>query len=132
MSEGLMVVYVRDGKATYSFRGTEEWIGPDGLANVTNPSGFNILAQALNEATGVDFRPEQQRTIERVLAAGVEEYGTQKHTTVTLAAEQKPRLRDCDMVEASLLCLTLRQEEVSCDKVKASENMQQRQILYLQ
>lgn len=76
MSDGLMVVYHRKGKATYSFRGTEEWIGPDGLANLTNPSGFNILAQALHKATGVDLRPEQQKTIFKVLEAGVNGYQT--------------------------------------------------------
>ncbi len=76
MSDGLIVVYERNGKATYSFRGTEEWIGPDGLANLTNPTGFNLFSQALRKSTGVDLRPDQQKTIEKTLEAGVKKYGT--------------------------------------------------------
>ena len=44
-SNGLMLVFEKEGKPTIAFRGTEKWIGQDGLSNFTNATGITRAGQ---------------------------------------------------------------------------------------
>jgi len=75
-SEGLMLVFEKNGKPTLAFRGTENWIGQDGLSNLTNTTGITRGSQVLARATGVN-NPilKDQNKIDKLMEKVYDVYG---------------------------------------------------------
>ena len=74
-SKGLMLVFVKDGKPTIAFRGTEVWIGQDGLSNFTNATGITRVSQAVTRATGMSNPVlKDQATIDSLMNELYEKY----------------------------------------------------------
>ena len=68
-SKGLMLVFEKEGKPTLAFRGTEKWVGQDGVSNFTNATGITRAGQALQRATGASNPlTSDQNTIDNLMA----------------------------------------------------------------
>ena len=74
-SRGLMLVFEKEGKPTLAFRGTEKWVGQDGVSNFTNATGITRAGQALRKATGASNPlTSDQNTIDNLMADVYAEY----------------------------------------------------------